>query len=389
MYSMGVPRTFATVHLEPAAMSILELPPPPHAPAAESEPSSDRLRVITAGSVGDMEAQLGASGFDVVAVAETEDALIDAVSADEPNAIVVEADLCDSLQHVRDLAPDAVVIAVGDHTPAGALGRIEPGVSGTVMAGLLHALVAEGVGAAAVWGLVPTFGVGTGLHDFQGVGGWLLLAKANLLRASVFNAFRDHADLVAAAGTLAVTVSATLVLTMSAPRTDERPARVPATTSVTEPAPPRPFDVASPAVAAIPATTPSQAYGPWWAWDEPGTRPRPNRAESSEHGPHHRERGDASRPPGVAYGWDSRPPPEHADDGHHTGWTSNSVPENLPPGNNAVPGDHPPSGNTVPENHPSGNNSVHIDHAPSSTNKDGKVPAAGAPCVPALSTCTG
>ena len=47
-------------------MSILERPASPHAPAAEGEPSSDRLRVIMAGRVGNMDASLGASGFDVV-----------------------------------------------------------------------------------------------------------------------------------------------------------------------------------------------------------------------------------------------------------------------------------------------------------------------------------
>jgi DNA-binding NarL/FixJ family response regulator len=114
------------------------------------EPRGDRLRVITAGLVGNMDARLRTSGLDIVAAAETEDALIDAVWGDEPDAIVVEADLCASLEHVRDLAPDAVVIVVGDHTPAGALGRVERGMSGTAMAGLLHALVAEGVGAAVV-----------------------------------------------------------------------------------------------------------------------------------------------------------------------------------------------------------------------------------------------
>src|SRR4029450_2772185 len=114
-------------------------------------------------------ARLGTSGFDVVAAAETEDALIDAVSADEPDAIVVEADLCDSLEHVRDLAPDAVLIVVGDHTPAGALGRVEPGMSGTAMAGLLHALVVGGVGAAGGWGLGPMFRAG-GLRGPQGWG---------------------------------------------------------------------------------------------------------------------------------------------------------------------------------------------------------------------------
>ena len=78
-------------------MSILKHSASPQAPAAEWRPHSDRLSVITAGRVSNMEARLGASGFEVVAVAETEDALIDAVSADEPDAIVVEAELCASL----------------------------------------------------------------------------------------------------------------------------------------------------------------------------------------------------------------------------------------------------------------------------------------------------
>jgi hypothetical protein len=177
-------------------MSIIERSASPQAPAAASSPPSDRLRVITAGRVGNMEARLGTSGFDVVAAAETEDALIDAVSVDEPDAIVVEADLCDSLEHVRDLAPDAVLIVVGDHTPAGALGRVERGMSGTAMAGLLHALVAEGVGAAVVWGLVPTFRAGAALHVPHGVGVSLLSAKADLIRAHLANALRDHAELV-------------------------------------------------------------------------------------------------------------------------------------------------------------------------------------------------
>ena len=67
----------------------------PQAAGAGSEPRSDRLRVITAGRVGNMEARLGTNGFDVVAATESENALIDAVSVDEPDAIVVEADLCD------------------------------------------------------------------------------------------------------------------------------------------------------------------------------------------------------------------------------------------------------------------------------------------------------
>jgi hypothetical protein len=260
------------------------------APAAEWRPHSDRLSVITAGRVGNMEARLGASGFDVVAVAETEDALIDAVSADEPDAIVVEADLCASLEHVRDLAPDAVLIVVGDHTPAGALGRIERGVSGTAMAGLLHALVAEGAGAAVVWGLVPAFRPRGAMHVPMRMGGSLLSAKADLIRAYVANALGDHAELVTAASTVAVTVSASLVLTLGAPRTHERPERVSVPAPAVEHAPQHPVIAMSPTtrhpVVAVSPTTRTPAHGPSTNEGEPGDRREPTRGESRDHGRH-------------------------------------------------------------------------------------------------------
>jgi hypothetical protein len=263
------------------AMSILERSASPQPLPARSNLHSDRLSVITAGRVGNIEALLGASGFDVVAVAETEDALIDAVSADEPDAIVVEADLCASLEHVRDLAPDAVLIVVGDHTPAGALGRIEEGVSGTVMARLLHALVAEGVGGAVGWGLVPAFGPRGALQVPQRISGWLLSAKADLVREYVANALRDHAELVTAASTVAVTVSASLVLTLSAARTHERPHERPERVHVIAPAVERaPQDQA----VAVSPTTPTPAPGPSGNEGEPGDRRGPNRGESRDHG---------------------------------------------------------------------------------------------------------
>jgi hypothetical protein len=261
-------------------MSILERPPLPPPPAAET-PSAERLRVITAGRVGNIDALLGASGFDVVAVAQTEDALIDAVSTDEPNAIVVDADLCDSLEHVRDLAPDALLIAVGDHTPAGALGRIEQGVSGTVMAGLLHALVAEGVGAAAVWGLVPAFGSQGLLRVHQHLLGSLLSTKADLVRAWFVNALHDPAEIVIAAGsvavtTAAVTVSAGVLLTLSAPHR-ERPERSHSSPAAVESA------VQHPEVAVSP-TTPTFAYGHFGNEGEPGDGRGPNPKGSQDHG---------------------------------------------------------------------------------------------------------
>jgi hypothetical protein len=264
-------------------MSIVERSTSLPAPPAGPKPRGERLRVITAGRVGNMDARLGTSGFDVVAVAKTEDALIDALSADEVDAIVVESALCDSLERVRDVAPDALLIVVGDHTPAGALGRIEPGVSGTVMAGLLHALVAEGVGAAAVWGFVPALGPRGALQVPQRISGWLLSAKVDLIREYVATAFRDHAELVTAASTVAVTISTSLVLTLSGVRMHERPdersERVPVPTATVE------REQQYPVVAPSPAT-PTPAYGPAGTESDPGDRHRPSRGEPRDHGRH-------------------------------------------------------------------------------------------------------
>jgi hypothetical protein len=200
------------------------------------------------------------------------------VSGDEPDAIVVEADLCDSLEHVRDLAPDAVVIAVGDRTPAGALGRVDRGMSGTAMAGLLHALVAEGVGAAVMWGLVPTFRAGA-LHVPQRVGLSLLSAKVDLVREHLANALRDPAQLVTAAGTVALTVSASFLVTLSVPRMHERPEPAPVHPPTVERAPQHPVVALSP-----PARTPT--HGPSRNEGEPGDRRGPKRGESRDHGRH-------------------------------------------------------------------------------------------------------
>ncbi len=287
-------------------MSILKRSPSPQAAA---RPPSGRLSVITAGSLGNVEARLGSSGFDIVAVAETEDALVDAVSAEEPDAIVVEADLCASLEHVRDLAPDAVLIAVGDHTPAGALGRIERGVSGTVMAGLLHALIAEGVGGAVAWGLVPALRSGATLNAFQGLGGSLLSAKADLIREHLVNAFRNHTELVAVATTVAVTASASLVLTVSAPSADEPPARVPLTTPTAEPPPQEraPQHPVPTVFSSLPAAAPSGIEG------DPGDRRGPNGGESKDHG-RHDDRGENGN--------------DQSQNGNHQGETRNDQGEN-------------------------------------------------------------
>jgi hypothetical protein len=321
-------------------MSILErnVPRPPPATGP-----SERLRVITAGRVGNMEARLGTSGFDVIAIADNEDDLVIAIAADEPDAIVVEADLCESLEHIHDLAPDAVLIVVGDRTPAGALGRIERGVSGTVMAGLLHALVAEGVGAAVVWGLVPATRPPSVLPGTEHVTGSLLAAKAHLVGEHIGKVVRGNGGLVAAATTAAVSVAATVALVATPPKTRanvETPSTPPPTVQVVEPQPgglvaPSPgpsdrrprdrkadhrFDGAaghhpSSDAGAVQGEPPADHPGPPAGHTPPGhdPSPPPNDGDPAVYPPH---------PPGVANGWDHRPP-KHPDNGNHTGWSTN------------------------------------------------------------------
>jgi hypothetical protein len=178
-----------------------------------------------------------------------------------------------------------VLIAVGDHTPPGALGRVERGMSGTAMAGLLHALVAEGVGAAVVWGLVPTFRAGAALHVPQSVGGSLLSAKADLIRAHLANALRDPAQLVTAAGTIAVTVSASLLVTLSAPRTHENPERIPGPAPTVKPAAQHP-------VVAVSPTTRIPGHGLSRNEGEPDNRRGQNRGESRDHHGRHADQGE-------------------------------------------------------------------------------------------------
>ncbi len=321
-------------------MSIVERPAPKPGPGAPSA-RSDRLRVITAGRVGYMSTRLGTSGFDIVAVAETEEDLVVAVSQDDPDAIVVEADLCDSLERVRDLAPDAVVIVVGDHTPAGADGRIERGVTGTVMAGLLHALVAEGVAGAVVWGLIPALRSPAPVGVPEQVSASLLSAKGELAGNGILAAIRDHGGLVATAGTIAVTASASLFLMLGpshtrAPVERAAPERalervLPTPTPAPSPAPqppahdPRTAQPGDRRGSAGPeaSTDPAHDGGPTPGQGGQGTPPQGSTQPPATTG--------ASRPPGVANGWDHRPPKKD-DAGAHRGWSDNGVPDDHPPG---------------------------------------------------------
>jgi hypothetical protein len=296
-------------------MSIPERPAVPSGLAAA--PSPDRLRVITAGRVGTIEARLRTTGFEIVAMAETEEDLIIAMSAGEPDAVVVEADLCESLEQVRDLAPNAVVIAVGDHTPTGALGRIQRGVSATVMAGLLRALAADGVGAAVVFGFLPALRRPAARVPHH-VTGSLLRARAQLLHV-IEMALPGQPGWAAVAGTVAVTVSTTVVLMSGHPRTDERPRRLHAARTEER-------ALRAPLVA-VAAATPTSAHRPSPTGRDAGTRhgrvphtsaePASHRRPSKHQSPRKRRAPTAregSRPPGRERGLDHRPT-SHADHG--------------------------------------------------------------------------
>lgn len=264
-----------------------------------------RLRVVTAGDVGNLETRLGSSGFDVVAEVDTEEDLVVVARFGDPDAIVVDADLCTSLERVHEVAPDAALIAVGDHTPAGALGHIDRGVTGTVLAGLLHALAGGGVSAAVA---VPGF--------------ILAPAPPPILRAPRPVGRMLAASVVAVSIAVAVAVAAT----MGGSAPEERratgilPEPVPeATLPPPSPAPVTPPDGSSPD-GRVAREGPSQ--------DEPGAQTRDDAASPAPERPRpDRDRlprpaaTESTHPPGHAYGWEQHKPPKHDDKGLHRGWT--------------------------------------------------------------------
>jgi hypothetical protein len=266
-----------------------------------------RLRVITAGDVGNVQSRLGSSGFDVVAVVDNEADLLVAVGSRDPDAIVVEADLCPSLEHVHELAPDAALIVVGDHTPAGALGHIDRGVSGTVLAGLLQALAAGGVSAAiAVPGFVSIPPAPRTMHLTHGV------------------------QQVAAAGVATLVVAGAVAAVILGGRSPapERPVDAPAAPVIAAPPPlPQP-----PGILPAELSTPRER-----AALEPASRPVADAPEVVDEGrepppshPSHTAPPPSDRPsphpPGHAKGWEHRPPKQE-DHGHHHGWTNGHGPK--------------------------------------------------------------
>lgn len=279
-----------------------------------------RLRVITAGNVGNVQSRLGSGGFDVVAVVDTEAELVFAVGNSDPDAIVVEADLCESLEHVHALAPDAALIVVGDHTPAGALGHIDRGVTGTVLARLIQALAAGGVASVVAFpGFTP--------------------APTPVRLTHLTHSARQ----ALAAGTTATVVAAAIGVTILRGASPEtvRPNPPPASRqSVSAPVvahgPVLPSEVvphgqplAPPREARPPVETARQqtvGQVPGGPAAPPVETPPDTPPDAPPDAPPAAEEPGGTHPPGHAKGWENKPP-KHDDHGHHEGWTKGNGPK--------------------------------------------------------------
>jgi hypothetical protein len=119
------------------------------------------VSVVTAGDVGAIQPRLGVSSFDVTASVSTPDELIvELETAAVPDVIIVESSLFPTVEPIVERAPDALIIAIGDETPVGAVGHVPPGMTGGAIASLVHALLAGGVTAAVA--AVAVFEPGAG-----------------------------------------------------------------------------------------------------------------------------------------------------------------------------------------------------------------------------------
>jgi hypothetical protein len=273
---------------------------------------SPRLRVITAGNVGNLETRLGSSGFDVVAVVDTEAELVVAVGGGDPDAIVVEADLCESLEQVHELAPDAALIVVGDHTPAGALGHIDRGVTGTVLARLIQALAAGGLAAVApIPGFTPA----------------PTPVRLTHLTHSAHQAL--------AVGTVATVVAAAIGVTIlngASPQTvrpDPPSSGSSVSAPVQAPGSVTPWDFmprVPQSTRAIPSAETTRRQAVVVAAHDVAPPPAETPPDDSPDGPPHAEEPQATHPPGHAKGWENKPP-KHDDNGHHQGWTNGNGPK--------------------------------------------------------------
>lgn len=267
------------------------------------------VRVITAGDVGAIQPRLGVASFDVTASVETPDELIIHLeAATPPDVILVEGSLFPTVQPIIQLAPDALIIAIGDETPTGAVGHIPAGMSGGAIASLVHALLAGGVTAAVA-----------AVASFE-PGGPVAPVKSSDVGRLVRSSSRTT---IITTGAVAASLVAALAWGLTrepsvAPRDDAVPAPrtvSPATAPpVVEPAQPEP------AAPRVPEREPRERSnepadtargGP----SEPRV-PAPGRDPSQETPP---PSNDSREPRGKHLGWEHKPP-KHEDHGEHGGW---------------------------------------------------------------------
>ena len=231
------------------------------------------------------------------------------------------------------------------------------------MAGLLHALVAEGVGGAAVWGFLPASRTTGPVSVPEYASTSLLSAKVVAAGTHIAHAVHEHTGLIAAAGAVVATASASVLLTLGPLRVheDPEPPRIPeraaevvtddSTGATTEPtraplasaATTEPGDHrATPSAANTSVRDDGLDAAPQKLGKPRNHAPPPDETPQPVTNPPPQEApapvdttpppaNDATHPPGVAMGWNEQRPPKNDDDGNHAGWSNNSVPDDPPP----------------------------------------------------------
>ncbi len=274
------------------------------------------VSVMTAGDVGAIQPRLGVSSFDVKsAVSTPSDLIIELETVGPPDVIIIESALFPSVEPVVQLAPDALIIAVGDETPPGAIGHIPAGMSGGAIAGLVHALLAGGVAVAAAAfpsfqpAPAPTGPSAAALSASRGS------RVASLVTTGVVT------TMLAAVVAWGLVNDRTGPVNVAAPTAPAEPQTTPGP-SVDEPEPTRseptrrePKERPAPERAA-PAAERTAAPEPPSAAPQPQPEPEP---PTEAPPPTQPSPTDEREPRGKHLGWEHKPP-KHEDHGKHGGW---------------------------------------------------------------------
>jgi hypothetical protein len=272
------------------------------------------VSVMTAGDVGAIQPRLGVASFDVTASVDTPDELIfNLEAATPPDVIIVESALFPTVESIVHLAPDALVIAIGDQTPVGAIGHIPAGMSGGAIASLVHALLAGGVTAAvaAVASFEPG---GAPVVDVTGANAGRFVRSS--YRATIVTGGAIAASLVAAISWgLTLDQGAPVDEASHAPRVAVSPILPPPIVKpdATEP-PPQPVYETEPRQG--PAEPPEGAGGSHVKPSGPRPGPEPPAHTPPPSNP---PQDDGREPRGKHLGWEHMPP-KHQDHGNHHGW---------------------------------------------------------------------